>query len=154
MTHVGGSSDPARPAMIIEVTTATRPRDAPSRMVDLGSLAAVRSFVDQHARITGLPSDAVDDLVLAANELATNVVRHGGGHGWVWVWCTGGVVYCQMTDRGPGLTAPELAGESPSAPGALTGRGLWMIRKLTDRMLLETGPGGTTVTVATAIDRS
>ena len=38
-------------------------------------------------------------------------------------------------------------------PGALTGRGLWMIRKLTDRMRIETGPAGTTVTVATAIDR-
>jgi anti-sigma regulatory factor (Ser/Thr protein kinase) len=153
MTFVGGSSDRARWSMITDVLSEGRPRDAPGHAVDLGSLAAVRSFVDQHARSTGLPSDAVDDLVLAANELATNVVRHGGGQGRVWVWCAGGAVFCQMKDRGRGMPDPGEAGESPSPPGALTGRGLWMIRRLTDRMRVETGPSGTTVTVATAIDR-
>jgi anti-sigma regulatory factor (Ser/Thr protein kinase) len=153
MTYVGGSSDRARRPMITEVASAVRPRDAPGCAVDLESLAAVRSFVEQHARSAGLPADCVDDLVLAANELATNVVRHGGGHGRVWVWCADAVVFCQMMDRGPGLADADGVGELPSAPGALTGRGLWMIRKLTDRMRIDTGPAGTTVTVATAIDR-
>lgn len=128
-----------------------RPALVPEHGVDLGSLGAVRQFVDEQSRALGLAPESVDDFVLAANELATNVVRHGGGRGRVWVWCVDGVVFCQMTDRGPGMADTADAGEAPSAPTAMTGRGFWMIRRMTDRMSIETGPSGTTVTVAIAI---
>jgi serine/threonine-protein kinase RsbW len=120
--------------------------------VDIDSLGAVRDLVHGMATGCGLPPSAVDDLVLAANELATNVVRHGGGRGLVRLWCADDTVFCRMTDYGPGMPEPPASGEVPP-PHALTGRGLWMIRRMIDRLEIDTGPHGTTVTISMSIDR-
>jgi anti-sigma regulatory factor (Ser/Thr protein kinase) len=40
-------------------------------------LALVRAFVRGHAETTGLAPEAVDDLVQAVDEMATNVLVHG-----------------------------------------------------------------------------
>ena len=42
-------------------------------------LAAVRDFVKTAAAAAGLPSEAIDDLIQAADEAATNVIVHGYG---------------------------------------------------------------------------
>jgi anti-sigma regulatory factor (Ser/Thr protein kinase) len=117
----------------------------------MASLAAVREAADREGRRNGLTASAIDDLVLAANELATNVVRHGGGAGRMWLWRANGRVFCQVIDDGPGMPDADHCGEEPPGPSAVAGRGLWMIRRFTDAMDIETGPTGTTVTVAVAI---
>jgi hypothetical protein len=38
-------------------------------------------------------------------------------------------------------------GTNPVAPHSLTGRGIWMVRELSDAIDINTGPTGTTVTV-------
>jgi anti-sigma regulatory factor (Ser/Thr protein kinase) len=124
------------------------PPDAASFVVDLASLGRLRDAVTRCATDCGLAGLAVSNLVLVANELATNVVRHGGGTGRMWLWCADRRMYCQVIDAGPGLSDPEAAGMSPSEPTALTGRGLWLVRQMSDRLHIRTGPGGTTVTVA------
>jgi anti-sigma regulatory factor (Ser/Thr protein kinase) len=116
------------------------------RLVDIDSLGAVRDLVNRVASECGLASSGVDDLVLAANELATNVVRHGGGRGLVRLWCADDTVFCQMVDYGSGMPSSSASGEPPP-PHALTGRGLWMIRRMADQMEIDTGPRGTTVTI-------
>ena len=49
--------------------------------LDANSLYQLRASVAAHAVRAGLPQGRADDLVMAAHELAANVVRHGSGHG-------------------------------------------------------------------------
>jgi anti-sigma regulatory factor (Ser/Thr protein kinase) len=119
-------------------------------MVEAGSLSLLREAVARFARRCGLSGTAVRDFVLVANELATNVIIHGGGIGRMWLWCRGGAVYCQVSDQGGGMTRPESAGTTAREPAATGGRGLWLIRQLCQRLYIATDATGTTVTVAMA----
>ena len=47
--------------------------------IDLGSLEALRQFIDQHAQAAGLAEEAASLLTVAAVEVLTNVVRHATG---------------------------------------------------------------------------
>jgi anti-sigma regulatory factor (Ser/Thr protein kinase) len=84
-----------------------------------------------------------DDVVLVVHELATNVIRHGGGFGRLRVWRESGRIVFRVSDSGPGM---PLRLEAPDArrPG---GRGLWIARRLAD-LRIETGPSGTVVVAA------
>ena len=44
---------------------------------DVAQLAAIRAFVEQQAHTLGVDASTIDDLVLAVNEVATNIVIHG-----------------------------------------------------------------------------
>ncbi|HEY7173967.1 MAG TPA: ATP-binding protein [Micromonosporaceae bacterium] len=124
------------------------PADAHGYPIDLASLAGVRAAAVSDGLGYGLPDGPLNDLVLIANELATNAVRHGGGSGRMWLWCGDGRVYCQVVDQGSGMSDPDHAGEKPTDRNALTGRGLWLIRQMAERIDIDTGMDGTTVTVA------
>ena len=64
-----------------------RPATEPDTLrFSTGPLHDFRKFVADHARAFGLSSARTDDLVLAANEMATNSVLHGGGSGLARVW--------------------------------------------------------------------
>lgn len=58
-------------------------RDLPSRLrlehASRENLAEVRKFVHAQASAAGLSTDAAEDLVLAADEAATNIIVHGYG---------------------------------------------------------------------------
>jgi anti-sigma regulatory factor (Ser/Thr protein kinase) len=125
-----------------------QPRNATSFPVALSELARLRDEVQRHARECGLPEQRVGDLVLIANELTSNVVRHGGGTGRLALWCSDTAVYCEVSDRGTGIAEPERAGRQRTSTEAFTGRGLWMIRQLGDEVHIESGPDGTTIRVA------
>jgi anti-sigma regulatory factor (Ser/Thr protein kinase) len=124
-----------------------RPDAAQGYAVDLAALEELRHAVIRDGQRFGLTEGPLNDLVLIANELATNVVRHGGGVGRMWLWHLDGCVYCQVTDGGPGMHGAHRAGEKPRDPNALTGRGLWLIRQMSHRVHVETNAHGTTVTV-------
>jgi DNA-binding response OmpR family regulator/anti-sigma regulatory factor (Ser/Thr protein kinase) len=130
-----------------------RPPDLPPHPVDRESLTAIRHAVTAHAQGRGLTEQGVNDLVLIANELAANVVLHGGGTGRLWLWSTDGMVYCEVSDEGPGLPDPERAGTVPVDPHTVTGRGLWLIRQMSDRVHIDSGPRGTTITVGMRLGR-
>ena len=87
-----------------------------------------------------------DDVVLVAHELATNVIRHGGGFGRLRMWRESGRIVCRVSDSGPGM--PALVKEPEARrPG---GRGLWIARRLAD-VRIESGPSGTVVVAAMPI---
>ena len=65
-----------------------------------GPLHDFRKFVADHARAFGLSSQRTDDLVLAANEMATNSVLHGGGSGLARVWGEDETLLCEIRDAG------------------------------------------------------
>lgn len=108
-----------------------------------GDLAALRSGVAAYAAQQGA-ADRAEDVVLVAHELATNVIRHGGGRGRLGLWRDGHCLVCRVTDTGPGMTdAARTANDLPS-PQMGGGRGLWIVRSLA-AVGIESGPGGTAV---------
>ena len=89
----------------------------------------------------------VDDLVLVAHELASNVVRHGGGSGRLRLWREDHRIVCRVSDAGPGMADAGAVGAEPPSPRVPGGRGLWIARRLAD-LRIETSPAGTVVTAS------
>lgn len=106
-------------------------------------LAPVRQFVADHAPRFGVPADRVDDFILAVNEIATNVLRHGGGTGEARMWATDRRVVCEITDTG--TAAGNFLGFLRSDPHSERGHGLWIARQICDLLEMRTGQSGTTV---------
>jgi len=119
---------------------------------DGGSLVALRSAVAAHGDRLGLAGERLGDLLLVAHELASNSVRHGGGKGRLRLWAANGAVYCEVEDRGGGFSTDATAvGYAAPAPGASNGRGLWLVRQLSDTVDIRTGVAGTAIVARIAL---
>ncbi|MBT8225549.1 MAG: ATP-binding protein [Dactylosporangium sp.] len=117
---------------------------------DLGRLAALRRTVAIGARSHGLRGPALEEFLLAVNEIVSNAVAHGGGRGRLRLWCDeGNRVCCQVSDDGPGLGWQALARPCPPL-SAEEGRGLWMARQFCSVSILPSARG-TTVEVSILI---
>jgi len=109
----------------------------------LADIAAARNLVSLLARASGLSDARSNDLVLAAHELVSNSIRHGGGAGTIRVWHDGHSVVCEVTDNGRiGL---PLAGRQLPSDDSLGGRGLWMANQLCDLVQIRTFAEGSVV---------
>jgi anti-sigma regulatory factor (Ser/Thr protein kinase) len=136
------------PEAVVAAYNRPLPEPAPHAAVlefDASRLAGVRAFVARHAGEAGLPGHRVGDLQLAANELATNAVTHGGGTGWLRVWQERGRLVCEVRDRGG--TDTRLSGRVPPTLDSQHGRGLVLVNYVSDLVRIHTGPNGTTVRV-------
>ena len=89
--------------------------------------------------------DASDHLVLAADELATNSIRHGGGGGILRLWREPEAVVCEVRDRGT-ITEPLVGRARPDANQA-AGRGLWIVNEVCDLVQIRALAGGNVVRV-------
>jgi len=135
----------------------TRHRTGPTTPVavldmpfDLACLPALRAAVAAHAAELGLRRQRVQQLVTVAHELAANAIRHAGGTGRLRMWRDPHSVYCQVTDRGPGIGDPAV-GTTPPDLDRTSGRGMWICRQLCDGLTIGTpAGGGTTVTALMA----
>jgi anti-sigma regulatory factor (Ser/Thr protein kinase) len=109
----------------------------------LADVAVARNLVSALARASGLSRARIDDLVLAAHELVSNSVRHGGGVGTIRVWHDGHAVICEVTDSG--LIGHPLVGRQLPADDSVGGRGLWMANQLCDLVQVRTFNDGSVV---------
>jgi anti-sigma regulatory factor (Ser/Thr protein kinase) len=117
---------------------------SPSRLAELRR--AVRSGL---AKVpAAIPSEVVDEVVLAVSEAATNAILYGSGDTQpvtVTVRVGGGWIEVTIRDRGR-PAAP------PTAPmTGLRGRGLWLIGQLVDELRLAKARPGTLVTLRQCI---
>ncbi|GGM44909.1 hypothetical protein GCM10011608_31990 [Micromonospora sonchi] len=135
-----------RPRTVVPIEHALLIADA----FDQAQVTELRHSVASHARSAGLREDRLDDFVLAVNELITNAVRHGGGQGWLRLWQEPGLVLCEVSDHGTGISVQRLDDRDRPAPDIAGGWGLWLARELTDAMEVETGSAGTTVRIISA----
>jgi anti-sigma regulatory factor (Ser/Thr protein kinase) len=131
------------------ITEFNRPLPCPAHatavmdFTGMDDLPRLREFVRAHASAAGLSHDRAIDLQMAANEIATNTVRHAGGAGSVRIWAEDGHVLCDVTDSGyitltvAGRLVPPLTSEG--------GRGLLVSNYLCDLVRLHSVPGLTTV---------
>jgi anti-sigma regulatory factor (Ser/Thr protein kinase) len=108
---------------------------------------ATRRTVAQYARRCGLSEEQVEALELAASELATNSVRHGGGSGAVAMWLDEEAVVVEFSDAGH-VTDP-LTGRRMPELDSVGGRGVYLVNQLCDLVQLRSSPQGTTVRVIT-----
>ena len=113
------------------------PRDIP----------ATRRTVVQWARSCGLSAERVEVLALAASELATNSVRHGGGTGTLAMWVDDGAAVVQFTDAG--TLGDPLTGRLGPPLESGGGRGLYLVNQLCDLVQVRSSDRGTTVRVVT-----
>ncbi|MFG2043347.1 anti-sigma factor RsbA family regulatory protein [Dactylosporangium sp. NPDC048998] len=120
-----------------------RPAQGVERLPHFVDMGPVRQFVAVHAIRLGVPADRLDDFTLAVNEIATNAVRHGAGHGEVRIWATGRRVVCEITDSGH--ATDNFLGFLRADPHAGHGHGLWIARQICDLLEMRTGESGTTV---------
>jgi len=106
-------------------------------------LGAVRRLVGELGAGAALARARVDDLVLAANEVATNSVRHGGGAGTLRVWREEGDLVCEVSDRGR-FEVPLVGRVRPGSAQA-GGRGLWIANQACDLVQIRCGERGSVV---------
>lgn len=121
------------------------PRSAKSLGFARGDVGAVRGFVARVARDAHFNRHRVDDLVLAAYEIASNAVRHGGGRGMARAWESDGAVICEVA--GDGRITDPLAGRRRPDPAAHGGRGLWLANQLCDLVQVRAFPSGGVVRI-------
>lgn len=115
-----------------------------------GALAAVRGKVAACATAHGLDGQRLQELLLAATEVAANSVRHGGGRGTLQTWVEDDVLICQFHDAGH--IRDPLAGRLRPKPQQAGGRGLWLVNQLCDLVQIRsTAEHGTTVRLSTAL---
>ncbi len=142
---------PARPAgeaPLESAATAPDPgalRGAVQAMpFDDRNLAAVRALAHNCAVVAGLAPERVDDVVLVTNEAASNAIEHGGGGGTIRTWIDDMALVIEVSnpvggpiDQSVGLLLPALRGRR--------GRGLWLMRQLTDLLEIHPDHPGSTV---------
>ena len=112
-------------------------------------LSEVRKFVSGRAARAGLRGQRRVDAVVAANELATNSVRHAGGAGSLRVWRENAALVCEVRDAGH-IKDPR-AGRKRPAPDQRAGRGLWIVNQLCDLVQIRSSPAGTAVRIHIAL---
>jgi anti-sigma regulatory factor (Ser/Thr protein kinase) len=122
-----------------------------------GTLHALRAAVQAYACQAGMPEDQAIDVVLVVHELAANAIRHGAGAGRLRMWHLPEALCCEIEDEGPAArTGQRVEGgdgdEARADPWPyVDGHGLWVVRKVADRMEVSTGPGGTRAWVSFAL---
>ena len=110
---------------------------------DGGDFRMLRDALLDRAVANGLAPRRANDLVLAAHEIATNSVRHGGGRGRLRLWREHDSLVCELTDHGH-LADPLVGRARPVADG-VAGYGLWMAYHLCDLVQLRALPPGTVI---------
>jgi anti-sigma regulatory factor (Ser/Thr protein kinase) len=116
------------------------PPHAATFHVDIDTLATLRELVASLASEHGFGRRDTDDFVLTVHELATNSIRHGGGHGIVRLWGDDGEVVADVRDRGRILD--PLAGRVEPRLDVASGRGLWLANQLSDLVQIRVQPDG------------
>ncbi|MEU4573207.1 MULTISPECIES: ATP-binding protein [Nonomuraea] len=99
-------------------------------------LAVLRERVHAFGTSAGLYGQRLQDLVIAAHEAAVNVLRHGGGRGFLIAWRDAHGVSLDVVDAAGTLTEAHLRNARPD-PDRGGGVGLLLVRTLCDEVRVE-----------------
>jgi anti-sigma regulatory factor (Ser/Thr protein kinase) len=122
---------------------------------DSGTLPALRAAVQVYSCQAGLPEDRAIDVVLVVHELAANAIRHGAGSGRVRMWSLPDALCYEVEDGGTAAQEYQEYQEEDDARADpwpyLEGHGLWVARKVADRLNVLSGTHGTRASVTFAL---
>jgi anti-sigma regulatory factor (Ser/Thr protein kinase) len=103
-------------------------------MVDLDDMRALRRALNQVLAESALSPDAVQDFVLAIDEVTANAAEHGVPPVDVRLWCTPERLLCAVTDRGTAFDDPLIGYGPAHGDMAVGGMGLWLARRSVDSL--------------------
>jgi anti-sigma regulatory factor (Ser/Thr protein kinase) len=106
-------------------------------------LPGLRDLVRRLALRAGVRDDAAEDLVLAAHELATNSLVHGGGSGTLRAWAEPDAFVVEVRDAG--AIEDPLVGRELTSGMSEGGRGVWMANQLCDLVQVRSTVAGTVI---------
>jgi serine/threonine-protein kinase RsbW len=116
---------------------------------ELANLGEIRRFVAEHAEGAGADQDATEDLTLAVNEAATNIMEHGyrGQPGAIEIELRveGSKLRVYLRDQSPPFDPTHLPDPDISLPleeRPLGGMGIFLIKKLVDEFRYRVIPDG------------
>jgi anti-sigma regulatory factor (Ser/Thr protein kinase) len=112
-------------------------------------LRQVRHLIRGHGMRAGLGEQQIADLVLAANEIATNSVRYGGGSGTVAIWTTSSTLACDFRDSGE-FDDPLVGRRRPDS-AQVGGRGIWLANQLCDLVQIRSNGAGSLIRLQVSI---
>jgi anti-sigma regulatory factor (Ser/Thr protein kinase) len=115
-----------------------------------GDHHAFRGALAGRALECGIDADRAEELVLAANEVVTNSVRHGEPPIAARCWVADGDFVCEVSDAGAGVPDP-FAGWTLPAPGARSGWGLALARRICDALEVSDRAHGSRVRLYVAL---
>jgi anti-sigma regulatory factor (Ser/Thr protein kinase) len=142
----GSYEDPREFCERLDSTVEVQSREPSLEMIfGLGDLPSVRRLVGSFAIDAGLSGPRTEEVVLAANEIATNALLHGQPPATLRGWQAGDELIVEVSDAGQGIS-DALAGQLPPPAAGLGGRGLWLTRLLCDAVEI-CNAGGCTVTM-------
>jgi serine/threonine-protein kinase RsbW len=114
---------------------------------DVKKLATIRQFIEEQAHALNIAPDVVYDLVLAANEMATNIIVHGyrGAPGTIEIEMQrlGDAIEIRLRDQATlfdPTRAPTPNMTLPLEKRPLGGMGLYCTRQLVDTMHYRVTP--------------
>jgi len=116
---------------------------------DVAQLAAIRAFIEQQAQALGVDTSAIYDLILAVNEVATNIVVHGyrsqPGVIEIDLRRRGEAIEIRLRDQAPlfdptGVPTPDLT--LPLHKRPLGGMGIHVTRQIMDAIRYRVSPEG------------
>jgi anti-sigma regulatory factor (Ser/Thr protein kinase) len=126
------------------------PPDTDRILIESADLSPVRAFIAERATHRRMSPANLNNLLIAANEVATNAVSHGTPPIELMVWAHNGSLVCEVADIG--LWHPEeLVGFLPPETANSIGFGLWGARMLVDLIQVRAGYNGTRVRITTAL---
>ena len=114
-----------------------------------------RELADRAAQAELAPGSepALEDFLLAVDEMTTNALRHGRPPVSLRLWANGRRLVCTITDRGAGFEDPFIGyGPAHGDDLSLGGMGLWLARQLCDHVDITPDGAGVQVRLTTVLD--
>ncbi len=123
------------------------PLDEPYTVSSFAQLGNFRDSLEKTLESCDIDRDRLNDLLVASNEGIANGVKHAGSCE-VQVYLLEEAVQIRISDNGPGIDFSDLP-KATLLPGFSTekslGVGFTLLMEICDRLLLSTGPEGTTL---------
>jgi anti-sigma regulatory factor (Ser/Thr protein kinase) len=118
-------------------------------------LRGLRRDLASRAADASLPAGsepALEDFLLAVDEMTTNALRHGRPPVDLRLWADEKRLVCTVTDRGAGLQDPFIGyGPAHGDDLSLGGMGLWLARQLCDHVDITVTDDGVRVRLTTVL---
>ncbi|WP_433790772.1 ATP-binding protein [Actinoplanes sp. CA-252034] len=112
----------------------------------VAELSGLRSAIGGWATDHRFIGEALEDVVVAVVEVATNGLCHGDPPVRVRAWHHGGTLVVQCDDAGSRPVPADAGFLRPDPVSAMAGgRGLWLARQLADVVMVSSAPGRTSV---------